>query len=102
MIGSEQLPFPYISVDGPEGLATELSRLLTQARNDAQFAASQHYVLYQLGGQKSLIKIDFSQSPYQFWYCDLSGRPATSAVTDTIAKFLWEECGEKDQFQELA
>lgn len=36
-----------------------------------------------------------TQTPYHFTYSDLLGRPATNAVKDTIANFLWEKCGEE-------
>lgn len=92
-----ELP-PHIVANGPEGLAQVLAELLEECLQDVDFASREHYVLYQLGSQQSLLKIDMSKQPYQFWYYDLLGRPATRAVKETIARFLWEKCGEKEAF----
>lgn len=95
---SDILPLPYLLAEGPDGLSAVLSTLLEQAQNDEVSTKAGHYILYQLGNQKSLIKVDFSHTPFQFWYCDLLGRPATRIVKETIAKFLWDKCGEKERF----
>jgi len=90
-------PLPdYILAEGPEGLTKALTQLLDQSGKDASFAADPHYVLYQLGNQKSLIKIDMSEKPFYFWYYDLLGRPATNGVKDTIARFMKEKFGGKE------
>lgn len=101
MIENITLPPGCRSAQGPEGLTYVLDDLLDQSLKDAAFAAAPHYVLYELGSQKSLIKVDMSMKPYQFWYCDLLGRPATKVVKETIARFLWEKCGVKDNILEL-
>lgn len=95
---SDILPFPYVLAEGPEGLNEVLNSLLTQAQKDHAFASTGHYIVYQLGDQKSLIKVDFNHSPFQFWYYDLLGRPITRVVKETIAQFLWEKGGEKERF----
>lgn len=87
----------FIPAQGPEGLRDVLDDLLEKSR-DPVFAAEPHYIKYQLGGQKSLIKVDMSEKPYLFWYCDLLGRPITKAVHYTIADFLWEKGGEKEKY----
>jgi hypothetical protein len=95
----EDMSLPaYTIAEGPEGLAHELENLLEKCQQDTDFAGQEHYVLYQLRDQKSLIKIDMSQKPYLFWYYDLLGRPMTRIVKETIARFLWEKCGEKERF----
>ncbi|EKD72005.1 MAG: hypothetical protein ACD_46C00035G0002 [uncultured bacterium] len=94
----ENLPTIYLVAEGPEGLATILDDFLEQSKDPA-FAASEHFILYQLGSQKSLIKVDTSKMPFHFRYHDLLGRPATNAVKETIAQFLWEKCGEKERFR---
>jgi hypothetical protein len=91
-----RLPAGCISAEGPSGLQHVLEDLLTKCIADKQFAAKEHYVLYQLGQQKALLKIDMSEKPYLFWYGDYFGRPATKAVKETIARFLYEKCGETD------
>ena len=95
---SNELPTEYELAEGPEGLMTFLEGLSTKAQQDPEFKFREHYVLYQLGSQKSLIKVDMTQPPYQFTYSDLLGRPATNAVKETIARFLWEKCGEKERY----
>jgi hypothetical protein len=90
----------HIIAEGPEGLKAVLMSLLKQAQNDLQFASREHYILYQLGGQKSVIKVDMSEQPYLFWHYDLLGRPATGAIKDTIAQFLWNECGIKEHYMQ--
>lgn len=95
---SKETSLQYISAEGPEGLAQVLEDLLNQSRKDPGFAAKDHLVLYQLGGQRSLIQVDFSQYPFQFYYNDLLGRPVTNKVKEVIATFLWEKCNEKERF----
>lgn len=87
----------FIIAQGPEGLRQVLDDLLDKSQRDPSFAAEPHFIEYQLGGQKSLIKVDMSEKPYLFWYCDLMGRPATRIVKNTITDFLWEKCGEKER-----
>lgn len=88
----------YIPAQGPEGLKHVLEDLLEKSKQDPAFAAQEHYILYQIGAQRSLMKVDMSQPPFQVWYYDLLGRPITKAVEETIADFLWEKGGEKDRF----
>jgi hypothetical protein len=97
---SREFSLKYIPAHGPEGLAKVLDNLLEQSQKEREFAFTEHYILYQLGSQKSLIKVDMSQPPFQFWYYDLLGRPATRIVKEVIARFLWEKCGEREQFFE--
>ena len=91
------IPHDHVVAEGPEGLMRVLTDLLTQSKSDPAFAKQDHYILYQLGGQKSLILVDSSQTPFQLWHYDLMGRSATIAVKDTIKKFLWEQCGERER-----
>jgi hypothetical protein len=90
--------FQYLIAEGPIELSAVLNNLLEKAQQDSSFAMADHYVLYQLGSQQSLIKVDLSQRPFQFWYYDLLGRPATAAVKKTIAQFLWDKCGEAELY----
>lgn len=92
------IPAKYSIADGPEGLAKLLDELFEKSKTDPIFAREDHYIMYQLGSQKSLIKVDTSQIPFQFVYSDSMGRPATAAVKDVIARFLWEKCGEKERY----
>jgi hypothetical protein len=87
----------YLTAQGPEGLRNLLDELLEKSAKDPAFAKGQHMIRYQLGNQQSLIKVDLSEKPYLFWYCDLLGRPITKAVQYTIADFLWEKGGEKER-----
>jgi hypothetical protein len=96
---NNEIAMPKFTIaEGPQGLMEVLSHFQQQAEQDADFRATQHYIMYCLKDQKSLIKVDVSERPFQFWYCDLLGRPATNVVKDTIAEFLWEKCGEKDRY----
>lgn len=88
----------FIPAQGPEGLMRVLEELLEKSRLDPAVAAQEHIILYQLGDQKSLIKVDFSEPPGKFWYNDLLGRPMTKAVKNTIAEFLWTKCGERERY----
>lgn len=96
-----KLPAGCVKVEGPEGLTKALDTLLSQCLEDKEFASKMHFLLYQLGNQRALIKIDMSEKPYHFWYGDLLGRPATRVVKETIARFLTDKCGEKDLFIEI-
>lgn len=95
----ENLPENYIVAEGPSGLAALLDEFLVKAKQDAAFAAETHYILYQLGNQKSLITVDTSRIPFHFTYEDFLGRPATMTVKETIGWFLWEKCGEKERIE---
>jgi hypothetical protein len=100
---SDELDYSnYLTAQGPEGLRQILDDLLEKSIKDAAFATEPHLIQYLLGNQRSLIKVDMSEKPYLFWYCDLLGRPVTKAVQYAIADFLWEKCGEKERcLQEL-
>ncbi|MBV9576590.1 MAG: hypothetical protein JO149_08200 [Gammaproteobacteria bacterium] len=99
MSQENDISFDYTIAQGPEGLIKVLNDLLEKP--DAQKSAQ--YILYQLGNQKSLIKVDISMQPFQFWYYDLLGRPATKVVKDVLGNFVWEKGGEKERFlKELA
>jgi len=92
----------HLIAQGPEGLRQVLDTLLEKSLQDSGFAAEPHFVKYQLGQQESFLKVDMSEKPYLFWYCDLQGRPVTKAIQTVIADFLWEKCGEKEKcLQEL-
>lgn len=94
---SNQIVSNYIVADGPEGLARVLADIYEQTQADNEAKLAEQYILYQLNNQKSFIKVDLSQKPFQFWYCDMLGRPITRVVKDTIAKFIWEHGGEKEE-----
>lgn len=91
------IPDKYILAEGPQGLERVLDELLAKTKSDADFATQEHFVLYKMGAQESLIKVDTSKMPFEFWHYDLLGRPMTSTVKDIITHFLWEKCGEKDR-----
>lgn len=97
MLGNE-LPPDYEVAEGPDGLMSVLEGLQAKASQDPAFISQDHFILYQLGSQKSIINVDMTQTPYHFTYNDLLGRPATNAVKETIARFLWEKCGEKERY----
>jgi hypothetical protein len=101
MMEDKDLPSPILAA-GPSGLESVLNDFLQHAQQDAAFAATEHYILYQFNQQKALIKVDTSQMPFHFWYYDLLGRPATNTVKEVIAQFVWDHCGEKERYQEAA
>ncbi len=88
----------YTLVKGPQDLEKTLNELLSQAKLDPVIKNRAHYILYELGDQKSLIKMDLNKWPVAFWHYDLLGRPATSAVKDVLARFAWDKCGEKEWY----
>lgn len=89
------IPSKYILANGPEGLEKVLNELLEKSKKDSAFASQEHFVLYQLGEQKSLIRVDTDKKPFLFWHYDLLGRPMTMVVKNTIDKFLSEKFGVK-------
>ena len=92
----------YHPAQGSAGLRQVLDDLLEQSKNDPIFATKEHFIMYRIGDQKSLIKVDMSEDPVLFWYFDLLGRPATRIVKKTIFDFLWEKCGVREKYlQEL-
>lgn len=94
------LNIDYIPVNGPAGLWEVLNGLLEKTRSEQVTGPAVHYLRYELGSQISFIKVDLNADPVQFWYYDLLGRPPTKAVKETIAKFLWEKCGEQGRFEQ--
>lgn len=93
----------YQVVKGPEELERLLDNLLAQTKNDNHLKLKPYFILYEWGNQKSLLKVDLSEQPVVFWHDDLLGRPATSTVKEVIARFVWQNCGEKEwYFKELA
>ena len=103
----EELVFRTMKVVGPSGLQQALEDLYKKVKNDPEFAANEHYIMYTLSNQQSLIKVDMSQRPFQFWYKDILGRPATAtpSVMKTIENFLAEKGEIQDftlQFDDLA
>lgn len=90
----------YILAEGPDRLEQVLNELLEKTTADPAFALKEHFVLYQLGNQKTLMKVDTSERPFQIWYFDLMGRPATTVVKEAITRFLWERCGGKELYSE--
>lgn len=94
----DELSQEYIPANGPEGLRDVLHALLARVTADPGFAAAQHYILYKIGSQQSLIRVDTTRQPFYFWYYDLLGRPVTRNVKSIIAEFLWEKCGEKERY----
>lgn len=94
----QALPAEYTLVEGLEALTNTLVSWLDASRVDPNFAKQPHYILYQVGKQKSWIKVDTSSIPFHFHYQDTLGRPATHAIKETIARFLWEKCGEKERY----
>jgi len=81
----------YTTVTGPVELRAELERLLA-------FRNEPHFVQFQLGALQAFIKIDMSDKPFLFWYCDLNERAVSPAVRHAIADFLWEKGGEKEKY----
>lgn len=98
MNDDNDLGFQYEIAHGPQGLREVLDNYVVKSQADPKFAGVGHYILYQIGDQRSLIRVDTSEMPFHFRYCDLLGRPATKSVKDTIAKFLWEKCGERERY----
>lgn len=86
----------YEVANGPDGLRALLDELWERA----QQTPGEFMILYQVGEQKSLIKVDARKQPFEFWYHDLMGRSPTNAVKTIIGTFLWERCGEKERYQD--
>lgn len=96
------IPEDYILAEGPEGLEKVLIELLEKTKKDPTFATEEHYILYQLASQKSLIKVDTKQQPFVFWYCDLMGRPITIVAKEKISDFLWNQWGREQYLKDKA
>jgi hypothetical protein len=88
----------YIVATGPEGLEAVLNELLEKSKLDPTLKERAQYILYEVGNQKSLIKMDLNEWPVVFWHYDLLGRPATAVVKDILARFAWDKCGEKEWY----
>lgn len=81
-----ELPLECDVANGLDELKSTLESLLGKSKQ-------RYHILYKLGGQKSLISIDTTQTPYHFDYKDLLGRPATDGVKRTISHFLMNKFG---------
>ena len=77
---------PYVVAEGESGLEKALQDLA--ASTDKLAHSFEHYILYQMDQQQSLIKVDMSVCPFRFWHYDLLGRPATRKVKKIVAQFL--------------
>lgn len=84
-MSQNQFP-PYVVAEGERGLEKVLQDLLNNTDQAAH--AVEHYILYQMEQQQSLIKVDMSVCPFRFWHYDLLGRPATRKVKKIVAQFL--------------
>ncbi len=87
-----------ILAQGLDGLEAVLNEIIEKSQVDPAMKGRAYMILFELGNQKSLIKMDLNEWPVVFWYYDLLGRPATSAVKDLLARFAWEKCGEKELY----
>lgn len=95
---SADTTFKFEVAEGSEGLWSALEKLLSRCQEDPSLANQDHYIMYVLGGQRSLIQVNMSEQPFEFWFCDKYGRPPTKAVKETIARFVWQKGGEKERF----
>lgn len=84
----------YVRANGLKGLTETLDKFLDE-HDQGGALNTPRYILYQMGNQQSLIRVDIDRIPFRFWYCDLLGRPATMAVKRTVAEFLLDKCGGK-------
>lgn len=98
MTPDDEKRIDYIDVVGPTELWEALLRLLEKTHQEAIQGPAEYYLRYTLGQQLSYIKVDLNAEPFQFWFYDSLGRPMTNAVKETIAKFLWEKGGIREQY----
>ncbi len=89
-------PEDYIIAEGPEGLKKVLNDLWEEVEHNPNSAKQEHYILYQLSSQKSLIKIETDQMPFKFWCYDLMGRPITLPMREVLSQFLEEHWGKEN------
>src|SRR5436190_11302591 len=82
----EVLPIS-LPAEGPKGLREVLNSLYQQAQLDSA-ANTDHFILYHMNDQKSLIRVSMAEEPCKFWYYDLDGRAAPKGVKDVINQFL--------------
>lgn len=84
-INEETLP-AYEIAEGPEALAALLDKLLEKYHQKNDSSENEYYILYKIGEQRSLIKVDISTMPFYFWFYDLLARPPTSSVKEIDRK----------------
>lgn len=78
-----------IQASTPENLQQALQKRLDAIYSNRDNSVdSQHYILCKIGNSQSLLKVDTSQRPFQIWHYNLSHRPATDKLRDTIMQFL--------------
>jgi hypothetical protein len=79
----------YIEASGQQGLRDVLDALQHLVTNDAEYRSKQHLIKYRFGDRTSILKVDMSEKPYQFWYFNLDMRRALEgADKNVIADFL--------------
>lgn len=85
-------------VQGPEELASTLREIKQRAAADPQFALEKHVIPYRVGNLDATVTEHTSQTPIRVEYFDPKMRPAPMPVKEMIAKFFWDECGERDRY----
>lgn len=84
-------PTDYTVAEGLDGLQHTLVDLIDHARRGSLGDNQTQYVLYRLGQQQSLLRIDLNTAPMQLWFYDLDGRPASSGLVSALGKVFWEQ-----------
>lgn len=78
-----------LEAEGPDNLSRALDAVY-----EKNHTTEDNYILYRMGSQLSLLRVDLSQKPCHIWYCDSDHRPATSSVLKVIEAFLENKFGQ--------
>lgn len=79
----------YLIAKGPE----DLERVLNDVWRNPDLKSQSQNILYSLGQQLALIKVDFSSKEAKVWHVDVTvpfARPATQSIKDAVNNFGFE------------
>lgn len=77
-----------------QGLKSLLAQYMRSMTKEQQF------ILYKIGEQESLMRVDFSKQPYQVYYNDKLGRPAPFALKIAVTEIM-SELNKPFQFNDM-
>lgn len=80
--------YDYIPVQGLDHLSETLEMLYFKIKANPTLSSEDKYVLFQLGNQKSLLRITFAEEMPHFAYFDLFERPMTKNIKTVLINFL--------------
>jgi hypothetical protein len=91
----------YHIAKGQEALETKIKELWEKSQTDAAVKKEPQDILYNLGQQFALIKVDFSKDPIKFWHDDFAfDRAAIMPIKNAILNFCKTQLDEEGKIDD--